>query len=267
MSEWWRFEGWPTAGEWQAWWGFAAVIVAGVLLYVAWKQLSGLAESNKQLAESNRLLTESNKAISRPVVVVEYAFERQASRDFTNTQNESTVFVVVQNVGTSPARDVLLTVSPAFEHESGSVGAAATAFLNDLFSGTAPIKMLTPGQRLKYVLDDAREALQSETLPSEYEVTATYTDLERTESFSDEFVLHMSPWAMSIAEVAPLKRISKDIQFVSQSLRDREKGLPKLASRLRELQAEPEVASRRRIRGRPMVEGRALRRRGDAVKH
>lgn len=260
-SAWWRIDGWPTAEEWQAWWGFAAVVVAAILLYVAWKQLSGLAESNKQLTRSNTLLTESNRAMSRPVVVVEYEFEKHASRDYTNTQNESSVYVLVRNVGSSPARDVTLTVSPEFQRASATVGAKTTEFLNELFSGRTSIKMLAPGQKLRYVLDSAREALASKTLPSEYEVTARYSDLERADTFSDSFVLQMSPWGMTIPEVAPLKRISKDIQFVSQSLRDRDKGLPKIATRIREATDAAAAPSRGPVKGSPTIAGRSLRRR------
>lgn len=261
MFEWWRWEGWPTAAEWQAWWGFGGVVVAGVLLYVAWKQLSGLAESNRELKRSNELLTESNKEISRPVVSVEYLFEKQASRNYTNAENKSTVYIVVSNVGATPARDVRLTVTPSFQKVSATVAQEVTNFLNELFSGQKPIKMLSPGQRLKYVLDDARDALTSKTLPSEYAVNATYTDLQRTETFDDEFVLEMSPWAMSIAEVAPMKRISKDIQFVAQSLRDRDDGLPGMVKRVKELKPAQSSSPRVRIAGRPSLSGRTLRRR------
>ncbi len=257
---WWRWDGWPTAAEWQAWWGFAATVVAAILLFVAWKQLSGLAESNSQLARSNELLTESNKAISRPVVVVEYLFERHASRDYSNSDNRSSVYVIIRNVGTSPARDVLFTVSPAFEKVSSAVADATTEFLNELFSGRRPIKMLAPGQTLKYVLDSAREALKSTTLPAEYQITVAYTDLQRSEVFSDEFVLEMSHWGMTIGEVAPLKRLSKDVQFLTQSIRDDSKGLPMIANRVEQVASKISVPPAPRIVGRPRTSGRKLRR-------
>lgn len=234
MGVWWRWDGWPTAGEWQAVWAFAAVASAVLLLYVAWRQLSGLAESNHQLAESNRLLTESNKALSRPVVSVEYSLERHASRDYTNSQNESTAFVLVRNVGTTPARDITLKVDPPFESTSDAISADALHFLNEMFSGDRTIRMLAPGHSLKYVLDSAKEAVGNDELPPEYTVKAVYQDLAQTEHFEDVFVLQMSPWAMSVAEVDPMKRISKDIQFISQSLRDRDKGLPIIAKRISE---------------------------------
>lgn len=254
---WWRWEGWPTAAEWQAWWGFAAAAIAGVLLYVAWKQLSGLAESNRELKRSNELLTQSNKEISRPVVIVEYRLERHAQRDYSNSAGDSTVYVVVRNVGATPARDVLLSASPPFRRAGSSVTRASVNALNDLFSGRRPIKMLTPGQELKYAFDDAREALTNAAVPSEYVVGAIYADLQRTEKYDDEFVLELSPWGPSVAEVAPMKRISKDIQFVAQSLRDRDNGLAGIARQVKGLKPE---SSRVRIAGRPHVRSHTLRR-------
>ncbi|WP_313356205.1 hypothetical protein [Microbacterium sp.] len=258
---WWRWDGWPTAAEWQAWWAFGGVLVAAVLLYVAWKQLGGLAESNRELKRSNELLTASNKEISRPVVIIEYALERHAQRDYSNSSGDSTVYVVVRNVGASPARDVRLTGSPAFQRAGGRVTQDSIDALNDLFSGARPIKMLTPGQELKYAFDDARAALSNAAVPAEYTVAAIYTDLQRTESYADEFVLELSPWGPSVAEVAPMKRLSKDIQFVAQSLRDRSQGLPGIVATIEDLKPAPPAPTRPRIPGRPTVSGRALHRR------
>lgn len=229
---WWRWDGWPTAAEWQAWWGFAGVLVAGILLYAAWKQLSGLAESNRELKRSNEILAESNKALSRPVVIVEYLLERHTQRDYSSSRANSTVYVVIRNVGPSPARDVVFNGSPQFQRAGNSVSDASIEYLNELFSGERAIKMITPGQVLKYALDDARDALGSDVVPREYAVQVSYTDLQRTEDFVDEFVLQMSHWGPSVAEDAPMKRISKDIQFLSQTLRDANRGIPKLAQQL-----------------------------------
>ena len=259
---WWRWDGWPTAAEWQAWWGFAGVVVAAVLLFVAWKQLSGLAESNRELKRSNELLTESNKEISRPVVIIEYVLERHAQRDYSNSGSDSTVFVAIRNVGASPARDVLLSGSPEFQRAGTAVSNGSIQALNDLFSGGRPIKMLTPGQQLNYAFDGARDALNSSTVPSEYIVAATYSNLQRTETYADEFVLELSPWGPSVAKTAPMERISKDIQFVAQTLRDRDKGIPGIVTRIKNLTPPaPAPKPRVRIAGRPAVSSRKLRRR------
>lgn len=242
MTEWWRLVGWPTASEWQALWACVAAILAGVLLYIAWKQLHGLSESNRSLAESNKLLAESNHALSRPTVVVEFEFERTAWRNFTNSNNESTVFVVVRNVGASPALDVKLKVSPGFESTGQKLTDEGIAALNRLFSGEAPIRMIAPGQKLTYILDSAKDALNDASLPPEYSVTADYTDTERERTYSEHFFLQMAPWAMSVAQVDSAKQISKDLQFISENLRSTERGIPAVLAKLRAIAQNLEPA-------------------------
>lgn len=254
VNEWWRIDGWPTAGEWQAVWALVAAALTGILLYVAWKQLHGLSESNSRLAESNTLLAESNRALSRPTVVVEFAFERIAWRNFNNAPNESNVYVLVQNVGASPAIDLTLGVSPSFDATDKKLSAEGLRALNGLFDGATKIRMIAPGQQLKYILDSAKDALNNQDLPAEYVVSATYTDIERSSEYSESFILQMAPWAMSIAEVNAAKQISKDIQFVSENLRSTQRGLPSLASSIRRLEPTDKPGRRFSVK-RPRVRG------------
>lgn len=237
----WRFDWAPTAEEWQAFWAMLGVVAALLLLYVAWKQLSGLAESNLQLARSNELLTESNKALSRPLVVVEYEFRVQSRRNYASPNGSSTIFVVIRNVGQTPARDLFLTVDPPFESTSDAISEKALGFLANQFSGTVPIRMLTPGQKLMYALDEAATAVGNEDLPDEYQILARFTDVAGTEEFEEEFVLQMSPWALSVADQDPLRRISRDIQFVSETLKSQQHGIPKIAAAVSRLQPSDDV--------------------------
>lgn len=250
ITEWWRIEGWPRADEWQAFWAFIAAGLAAALLWIAWRQLHGLAVSNKSLAESNKLLAESNRALSRPTVIVQFEFERVAMRNYTNQTNANTVYVVVENVGASPAMNVLLKVTPEFEATEMKLSKEGLEALNALFSGSAPIRMIGPHQRLKYILDSAKDALQNEDLPTEYVVDATYTDLEASESYEDSFVLQMSPWGMSVAEVDPRKQLSKDVQFISENLRGTKGVLGAIASEVRSQRPteEPKRLRPQRIR-------------------
>ena len=219
MSDaWWRFDWAPTAGEWQALWGLLAVIATVLLLLIAWRQLTGLSESNRVLAESNDLLAASNKALNRPALAVELHLQTTPSRNYESSGADGTVFVRVRNVGPSVARDINLTVTPPFQVADTKIHAHAREFLRNRFSGESPIRMLTPGQELKYVLDGASAALDDETLPVEYEVIAEYTDISGTDRIRESFVLSMAAWALSIAEDDPMARLSKDIQFVSQKL-------------------------------------------------
>ena len=234
MTEWWRFEGWPSAEEWQALWALLSAILAAILLVIAWRQLNGLSVSNRSLAESNTLLAESNRALSRPTMVVQFEFERVAMRNYTNQVNASNVFVVVENVGASPAVDVRLEVEPLFQATSQKLTTEGLRALNALFDGSTPIRMIAPRQRLKYILDSAKHALGDPDLPKEYVVSVTYSDIEGSMGYAERFVLQMSPWGMSVAEVDPAKQLSKDVQFISENLRASHRGLSSIESAVRE---------------------------------
>lgn len=243
MTDWWRVQGWPTPDEWQAFWGFASTVLTGLLIWIALRQLSGLAKSNRGLVESNELLAESNHSLSRPTIIVQLDFERVPMRNYTNNSNNSNVFVVVDNVGASPAVDVLLAVDPKFEATPTKLTAEGLQALNDLFSGRERFRMVAPGQRFRYILDSASDALKSDELPSEYTVTASYWDSERKRRYEESFTLQMSPWAMAVAEVDPAKQLSKDVQFISENLKSRQTGLPRIASAVRSLQAQKETTT------------------------
>ena len=215
---WWRVDWAPTAGEWQAFWGLLSVAATVLLIVIAWRQLRGLAMSNSALAESNDLLAASNKALSRPVIVVEFRLQTTPSRDYANTRATSVIFILVKNVGPTAARDIHLKVTPPFEVANTAIHQAAQDFVRERFSGEEPIRMLTPGQELKYLLDTAEAALGNESLPSEYEVEATYTDISGTDRITETFFLSTEAWAFAISEDDPMARISKDIQFVSDNL-------------------------------------------------
>jgi len=245
MSEWWRIEGWPTADEWQAFWSSASAVIAAILLWIAWRQLGGLAISNRSLAESNELLAESNRALSRPTIVVRFEFERVAMRNYNNQTNANNVFITVENVGASPAVNVILQVTPAFKATTEKLTPEGLAALNALFAGESPIRMIAPHQRLKYILDSAKDALGDPSLPPEYTVKASYTDIEGGGNYTEDFVLQMSPWGMSVAEVDPAKQLSRDVQFISENLKSSWSGLPKIASAVRNLRPTNE---RRRLR-------------------
>jgi hypothetical protein len=215
---WWRFDWAPTASEWQALWALVGVLATVALLVIAWRQLTGLTESNRTLAKSNDLLAASNKALSRPVIVVEFHLQTKPARNYDKDIGRGFVFIRVKNVGPSVARDITLKVTPPFESADQAIHEASRDFVRKSFSGNNPIRMLTPGQEIKYLLDSSAEAVGNDSLPSSYEVTATYTDIESIDEIREMFVLSTAAWAFSIAEDDPLARISKDIQFVSEKL-------------------------------------------------
>ncbi|WP_146080290.1 hypothetical protein [Pseudoclavibacter sp. RFBG4] len=252
MNEWWRVDGWPTPDEWQAFWSFLSAAFAASLLIIAWRQLHGLSVSNTRLSESNNLLAESNRALARPTVIVQFEFERVPVRNYSNQENINSVFIVVQNVGTSPAMNISLNVDPKFEATDVKLSPEGLLALNTLFSGKTPVRMVGPHQRLKYILDSAKDALAKEDLPTEYVVTATYSNLDESEQYSDSFVLQMSPWAMTVAEVDPVRQLSKDVQFISENLRKSHGGFRSIVSAIRDQKPNdtPRLSGSRRIRAR-----------------
>jgi hypothetical protein len=199
--------------------GAIAAVAALIALLLAARQLRELIRSNDELARSNDEMSRSNLSLTRPFVVVDFEFERHAQKN-PNSGGSSTVFVVVRNVGRTPARDVTMTVDPPFAASGrGQIADEMLPFLNERFSGSAPIKTLAPERPLQYILDDATEAMRSEELPPTYSVVVRYADLSGEHRFEERFELEMGPWRMSRAVEKPLARISKDLQALTDAVR------------------------------------------------
>jgi hypothetical protein len=145
MQGWWNFEGWPTAGEWSAWWAFLTLVVATIAAVVALAQFSNYIREREES--------------ERPFIVVDYHF-RSVLMD-----------VEVRNTSNSVATNIELRVDVPFQ----STLPGRADVLNRVFSDRYEIKQLAPGNSIRWTLDRTPDYFQAK-LPRNYEVTVSYTD-------------------------------------------------------------------------------------------
>lgn len=182
VSEWWRFEGFPSAVEWQAFWGFGTFGVALVAAIIALSQLQAHHGAER--------------ARRRPYVIVDFSF-RSILMD-----------IEIKNIGESAAGNLTLKVNIPFK--SGIPKQAER--LNRVFSSDEKISMLAPGRRILYSFDRAPDYYKAKH-PEIYTVTACYTDApilyqrrwqdwwRRTEiRYEDTLTLDFRQWSQANAE-------------------------------------------------------------------
>lgn len=229
---WWNWQGWPLPEERSAWWtlwaALSAAIVAVltiVLIVIAWRQLSGLAESNRHLATSNELVAESNRALSRPYVVVKFGYRRHMNRD-PRAPERATLTIEVSNVGHSPAVNVRLFANPELA-STGSIveddPAKSRARLFELrgrFDGSVPFGSIPPGQKHTFALDRLPDAMNSEDVPKSYDMRLEYEDVDNNR-YRDQYAVSFQEWETAMFDPDPGQRISKDLQAINETLKDR----------------------------------------------
>ena len=190
--------------------GALAVAAAGVALFFAGRQLSELIRSNNELAASNANLM-------RPFVVVDLKLQKHSLKPGSgNTQ--ASAFVLVQNIGRTPAKNLTLSVDPPFESTVETLEEMMLPSLNETFSGK-PVRMLTAARPMKFLLDRVSDALKAPSLPQSYTVVARYSDIGGTNTYEETFELEMGPWALTVSEEEPLARLSKDLQAVADAIK------------------------------------------------
>lgn len=185
MSEWWRWEGWPSAEEWQAVW---ALVTAGIALAAAVVALRHYKSSvSNELEES------------RPFIVVDFLFKGAIY-----------ACIEVLNVGRTGARNIAFEWSqrPVAEDEG-------TQRLIDRALVDGSIPFLAPGRSIIYRLN-VYDGEESKELPRRFEVKATYQGSGDTTRWTSESVLDIDQWAeTSVPEnpyssiVTPLVELAK----------------------------------------------------------
>lgn len=220
MDPFWQCDGCPTAEEWQAFWAFAGVVVAGVLLAVAIAQLRGLGEANRLLAASNMGLTESNAALVRPYVVVQFGIARSMRRD-PRVDEGRTATLEIRNNGQTTALNVRVKMSPPLETTLTIVPEKAAAEslrdgVRDVFSGRS-MGTISPGQSVVYPIDKLEGFLNDATLPDHYDLEVVYSDLSGRE-WAEVYTVSMGSRGPSLTEPDRLQRISKDIQHLQEAV-------------------------------------------------
>lgn len=229
--EWWEAildwaQGWnETQGFWTAVQGagtLLAAVAALVALSIAKSQLSALTRSNELLADSNDAMTRSNAALTRPYVVVDFDFLPEVTRD--GNMSGSSILVLVENVGRTPAKNLRLKADPPFpvpNDPSNPGWAPAVEELNRVMNGETVIRSLTHVRNLRYYVDEAKDIMGSDDKPAEaWTVEATYEDSDGNE-YRETFALELSHWRRAIATADPLHRIAKGIQGVAYEIKNK----------------------------------------------
>lgn len=209
----------PTAEEWSALFGASAL---GALFF-AWHQIRQVDQSNRELINTNELMRRANVEAIRPRV--------QVSLDTTRTVNkvrggkvEGNIFVSVQNIGASPAHDVRLSVSPAFDSlerffKPGKKDLAMQA-LNDVFDGSVRFSTLRPGVTYIWFLGRAPEIFDEDNPFRRWRAQARFSSSASNEEHLDVSEMDIDVEKRLELPVDPLIRIGRDIEIVGDRLKD-----------------------------------------------
>lgn len=178
----------------------------------------GLAFAGFQLRRS----AISAESVSRPYLNVRFHLKAIPDASPKSSSATGMVFVVVESVGATPAVDIALAVEPPFEigGSGGGVGDGdlAVTALRHIFDGDMRISMLAPGERLRFVLDEARNVMgEPNDVPTRYKVTALYGASGSRRRFSESFVLDFDPWRYSIMEAEPIDVIARQIRRLNET--------------------------------------------------
>lgn len=220
-------EAWNSSqGFWTAVQGvgtIVAAVAALVALLLARKQLGEVIRSNSLLAESNDSMTASNVALTRPYVVVDFQF--RPFMDRAGSVRSTTITVHVENVGRTPAKNIFLKVDRPFpvpvdsEHPGWEEGVIE---LNRVMNGATAIKMLTSLRSLTYYLAKSEDIMGTGShSTSSWTVSASYEDSEG-HTFSEDWVLDLSPWRQAMVTVDPAYRIAKSVQAVAYEVKNKQ---------------------------------------------
>ena len=215
---WWRIPGFPYPEEWQALAGILTLLLAVVGVAITIRQVRLSREANERSAEAA-------EAAARPYLSVYLELRAVAPSDPQKSSGEGMTYITIESTGSTPARNITLNASPAFESSGrgtppGDDDPVITT-LRKIFSGEFTIGMMAPHQTLSYFLDMASEAFDPNARrPLSYTVKAIYENAELTRRYAETVVIDMEPWGMSIMEVQPLDVIARQFRRLN------EKGLP-----------------------------------------
>ncbi|MFJ4343335.1 hypothetical protein [Streptomyces sp. NPDC088915] len=196
------------AGDWIAV-GSAGVAVCAA--FVSWRQVAhakGQAQSaerqvviaQQQLEHGERVYREQNE----PYVVVDIQ---------PGGLGSGVLVVVVENIGSTIARNVQITADPPLESGWGD---DLTQMLQRALSRSFP--MLPPGRRLEFLLDE-QDRFQNTDLPTAYTFTVRcegpYGPMEDL-----EYVVDFGTYAETLLASRPLKRVEDRLGKIHGELKE-----------------------------------------------
>lgn len=182
MMDWFRWDGWPTAGEWQAFWAFVTTGIALVAAIIALRQY--------------RTSVENQIEQGRPIIVVDVRF-----------LGGLYACVDVTNAGQTAARDI------SFEWNEPPIAwdeHAQNAIDRTLVNGTIPF--LAPGRTISYLLNRYDDDAPVDGVPRRYEVKALYRGPAGARLWDSESVLDIDQWSETLMIKDPFDNITTELK-------------------------------------------------------
>ncbi len=173
-----------------------------VALGFAWYQIRQVDQSNKALIASNELARQVNIEAVRSRVQVALEASRIVQKD-RGASATGTLYIVVRNIGVSPASDVRLRVSPPFtsleKFFKPGMMSGHFAEVNETFNGEVHFPTLNPDNSYTWFLGRVPELFQDGSgIPRRGEVASEYTGTASPEPFRETlFLTSMSRSASS----------------------------------------------------------------------
>jgi hypothetical protein len=181
MDQWWRWDGWPTAEEWQAVWGFATVIVAAVAAFFALRQL--------------RASIRAGAEASRPYITADIVFREWGG-----------LAIEIKNSGLSAAKNIQFdwSVQPIATRDD-----AQAAIDRGLIDEGIPF--LAPGRTLVYDLGYFHDL--TDESPRRFDVKMRYQGSVDSLPWSSESIIDIEQWTDTlVSERDPYKPIVRAIE-------------------------------------------------------
>lgn len=141
------------------------------------------------------------------------------------------IYIAVQNIGVSPARDVRLKVNPPFtsleEFFNPNMMEGHFDKINKIFNGEVHFQILNPGNKYIFLLGGTELFNAGHEIRRQWRVETHYSGTASYEPFSETFVLDLDVEMRIEAPVNPLVRIGKDIEVVGSHLEQIKTAIPR----------------------------------------
>jgi hypothetical protein len=203
--------------------GILAGIAALIAVILARSQLGQLITSNTMLRDANNAAAAASLDLIRPYVFVDLHIVKHEFRD-PNVPLTADLRVRVRNGGRTVARNVRLSIDPPFEQSKrpDGVGAQASAVitetLDSMFDGSVTFPALFPDSKFSYLVDNAKEHVEDKSLTRRHVVTVRYRGQDEDLEFTDVYELDVEMLGSAFIDTDGLRRISRDLQALKQSL-------------------------------------------------
>lgn len=190
-AAWWRIEGWPTAGEWQAFGSVGTLLVAAVAAGFAWRQVNEARALRREQAQ--------------PYVA--------AYLDVNNEVDFSFMTFVIKNFGQTAAHDIRISIDPPMKRAWGKVANP------EPLDVASTITTLVPRQEWKTLFDWAPHRLAAK-LYDVYKVKIQYKDSHGKEMAAATFTIDWNQYrTMRKIGVKTTHDIGKAVQDIDKTLK------------------------------------------------